>query len=273
MGLHSSLWFSNIANLAVYSNGWVNAAVYGWQNRHICSGVDWRRLSAGRHALPAGNSRSSLGQSFHVGFGRVSRFFPQTVSSEAVSEASKQTSESRARSMRSDAAVRSDVPKLGVLFEVRGGDELCINARIDSYMLLQGQMLSLRPDGMLYFFTRPIWLDVASVLGENWAVDMEGHASGVQIHLEYYSNFSPGGRPSLATKCVQLPLQPGLWLVSEASDRSSVSLVPMSELRSVHSEEVLTILSPSQSASSDSLQSSDFVQRRDFDSWAAFMGS
>lgn len=39
MGLHSSLWFSNIANLAVYSNGWVNAAVYGWQNRHICRGL------------------------------------------------------------------------------------------------------------------------------------------------------------------------------------------------------------------------------------------
>ena len=44
MGLHSSLWFSNIANLAVYSNGWVNAAVYGWQNRHICCGLrDVRR--------------------------------------------------------------------------------------------------------------------------------------------------------------------------------------------------------------------------------------
>ena len=38
------LWFSNIANLAVYSNGWVNAAVYGWQNRHICCGLrDVRR--------------------------------------------------------------------------------------------------------------------------------------------------------------------------------------------------------------------------------------
>lgn len=33
---------------------------------------------------------------------------------------------------------------------------LGINARIDSYMLLQGQMLSLRPDGMLYFSTRPL---------------------------------------------------------------------------------------------------------------------
>lgn len=61
------------------------------------------------------------------------------VSSEAVSEASKQTSESRARSMRSDAAVRSDVPKLGVLFEVRGGDELCTlqkNTRLSLLSLL-----------------------------------------------------------------------------------------------------------------------------------------
>ena len=33
---------------------------------------------------------------------------------------------------------------------------LGINARIDSYMLLQGQVLSLRPDGMLYFSTRPL---------------------------------------------------------------------------------------------------------------------
>ena len=46
------------------------------------------------------------------------------VSSEAISEASKQTGESRARSTRSDAAVNV-APKLGVLFEMRGGDELC----------------------------------------------------------------------------------------------------------------------------------------------------
>ena len=39
MGLHSSLWFSHVATLAVYSNGWVNAAVYSWQNRHICCGL------------------------------------------------------------------------------------------------------------------------------------------------------------------------------------------------------------------------------------------
>ncbi|CAE7457637.1 unnamed protein product [Symbiodinium sp. CCMP2456] len=80
-----NLWSGRLATLAMYSNGWVNAAVYGCQNR-LCSPGS-RRTTPGL-ALQGrrGSSPSSplpLLPSFHVGF-RVgdSRSFLQTVSSE-----------------------------------------------------------------------------------------------------------------------------------------------------------------------------------------------
>lgn len=255
-------WFRHVATLAVYSNGWVNSAVYSWQNRHIC-GVDWRRVQrVGRHSQENGrSSRSSLGQSFHVGFGRVSRFYPQTVSSEALSESSKETTNCEA------ASAASGRGELGLHFEFHGEgcEELCINAHIDSYVLLQGHAMTLRQDGLLWFSTRPIWLDVTNILGDNWA-EGGGSISG-HIQVEYYRSFGQRG----PCKSLQLPLHPGLWLVSESAERA-VSLVPMSEMRSVHSpsEEIFTVLSPSHSASSASIQSGD-SHRREVDGWAAFL--
>ncbi|CAE7259055.1 unnamed protein product [Symbiodinium sp. KB8] len=80
-----NVWSGRLASLAMYSNGWVNAAVYGCQNRHLCPGS---RLTTPGLALQGrrGSSPSSplpLLPSFHVGF-RVgdSRSFLQTVSSE-----------------------------------------------------------------------------------------------------------------------------------------------------------------------------------------------
>lgn len=258
-------WFRHVATLAVYSNGWVNSAVYSWQNRHIC-GVDWRRVQrVGRHSQENGrSSRSSLGQSFHVGFGRVSRFYPQTVSSEALSESSKETTNCEA------ASAASGRGELGLHFEFHGEgcEELCINAHIDSYVLLQGHAMTLRQDGLLWFSTRPIWLDVTNILGDNWA-EGGGSISG-HIQVEYYRSFGQRG----PCKSLQLPLHslhPGLWLVSESAERA-VSLVPMSEMRSVHSpsEEIFTVLSPSHGASSASIQSGD-SHRREVDGWAAFL--
>ncbi|CAE7257665.1 unnamed protein product, partial [Symbiodinium microadriaticum] len=77
-----NVWSGRLASLAMYSNGWVNAAVYGCQNR------PGSRLTTPGLALQGrrGSSPSSplpLLPSFHVGF-RVgdSRSFLQTVSSE-----------------------------------------------------------------------------------------------------------------------------------------------------------------------------------------------
>eukprot|EP00435_Cladocopium_sp_Y103_P030831 s2308_g7.t1 len=149
--------------------------------------------------------------------------------------------------------------------QARRARQARINAHIDSYVLLQGHAMTLRQDGLLWFSTRPIWLDVASVLGDNWAEGV-GSVSG-HIQVEYYRSLGQRG----PCKALQLPLQRGLWLVSESAERA-VSLVPMSEMRSVHSpsEEMFTVLSPSHSASSASIQSGD-SRRRDVDGWAAFL--
>lgn len=80
-----NLWSGRLASLAMYSNGWVNAAVYGCQNRHLCPGS--RRTTPGLTLQGRrGSSPSSplpLLPSFHVGF-RVgdSRSLLQTASSE-----------------------------------------------------------------------------------------------------------------------------------------------------------------------------------------------
>ncbi|CAJ1409339.1 unnamed protein product [Effrenium voratum] len=144
-------WFRHFATLAVYSNGWINAAVYSWQNRHLCGAGIARR---------AEQNSCSLAPSFHVGFGRESRLFPQAVSSEP--------SELGA--------------ELGVVFELREStpgvhDHLRVDAvRTAGGVLLEGADLLLRREGGLCF-TVPLWIDASAIESALDAESSQGLAS------------------------------------------------------------------------------------------------
>lgn len=58
-------WWLSVSGICMYSNGWVNAAAYGWIVRRVCG----RRL---RNPVQAGQVAREVASSFHVGFGSES---------------------------------------------------------------------------------------------------------------------------------------------------------------------------------------------------------
>ena len=271
IGLSPQDWFRNIATIAIYSNGCVNSLVYSWQNRRICP--DSRRNTL-RHNNSNHSSHSSLFQSFHVGFGRVSRLFP---SSNTLNTLNSLGESSNAR--------ETECAQMGLLFEVRGEVEwehLCIDI-IHTQMgrvLLQDQVLSLRQEGSLSFSTVPIWLDVSDALGaaqgaqgalnsESSQGQLVADSPNAYIELEYrlvsrvaHSASSSATAPGRHSHC-SVPLERGLWLISEsAAERTTVSLI------STQAASEVSVLSP---AHSTFTAHSAAIRAAEVDTWAAFM--
>ncbi|CAK9100530.1 Uncharacterized protein SCF082_LOCUS47040, partial [Durusdinium trenchii] len=276
VGLAPKDWFRHVATIAVYSNGCVNAAVYSWQNRHICSTVDWRtwRARNGR-SLRQDDSHSSLAQSFHVGFGRVSRLFPQTVSSGTLSDSSKPTETDTQEAQLQQR--RTNGLSMGLLFEVRGEgrwENLCIDTiHCRGCILVEGQVIPLQQEGSLWFSTTPMWLDLSGVVSGGSDEGCATDSPCRYIELEYrlvssipQSAGSASQGHERNSHC-SVPLERGLWLVSEsAAERTTeVSLVSQS------TDEALA-LSPTRSIYTAGSVHSAAIRAAEVDSWAAFMG-
>eukprot|EP00913_Durusdinium_trenchii_P019509 g18339.t1 len=233
----------------------------------------WRARNG--RSLRQDDSHSSLAQSFHVGFGRVSRLFPQTVSSGTLSDSSKPTETDTQEAQLQQR--RTNGLSMGLLFEVRGEgrwENLCIDTiHCRGCILVEGQVIPLQQEGSLWFSTTPMWLDLSGVVSGGSDEGCATDSPCRYIELEYrlvssipQSAGSASQGHERNSHC-SVPLERGLWLVSEsAAERTTeVSLVSQS------TDEALA-LSPTRSIYTAGSVHSAAIRAAEVDSWAAFMG-
>ncbi|CAE8724876.1 unnamed protein product [Polarella glacialis] len=168
----SNSWMWHLAMLSLHCNGWVNAMVYGWQNRHICPGRGRPSdLRVGRSSLRRLGQQPFLAQSvdsvlssFHVGFGCESWV------SAGTSLSASTLSHCEMPSPRARAAGGAAV---GVFFELRcelqnDSEVFVVSARLGlddckvARPLTRLKLETARCCPPLWFTPSPLWLETSS---------------------------------------------------------------------------------------------------------------